>query len=185
MIMKRVLLIVSALAFAAGCSSMNVNYDYDRQADFSSYKTYSWHESQTSLREESPLAHERIIQAVDAQLQSHGFQRVAQNPDVVVTYHSQRDQEMTLNTDYMGTGWGYGSGWYWGGGYGMGMTSSTTTVRTYDIGTIVLDMWDSDQKRLVWRGTVSDTISDNPENNAQKITAGAQKLFERYPPVGM
>lgn len=98
-----------------------------------------------------------------------------------MTYHSEQNQQMSLDTTYMGGGWGYGPGWYWGG---MGMTSSTTSVRTYDVGTVVLDMWDAGQRRLVWRGTVSDTISDNPQKNAQKITEGARKLFENYPPAG-
>lgn len=42
---------------------MKVSYDYDRQANFSSYETYAWHESATSLQDEAPLAHERILQA--------------------------------------------------------------------------------------------------------------------------
>ena len=170
------------LAAAVSCSSMKVNNDYDRQADFSSYKTYAWHESETSLKDEAPLAHERIVQAVDGQLGARGFQKVAENPDVFVTYHAEQDQQMTLNTDYMGGGWGFGPGWYWGGG--MGMTSSRTTVQTYDVGTVVVDLWDSSQKRLVWRGTVSDTISDDPQKNAEKITIGTRRMFENYPPAG-
>lgn len=169
------------LVLTVGCSSMKVNTDFDRQADFSSYKTYAWRDSATSLKDKDPLGHERIVKAVDGELQTHGFQIASQDPDIVVTYHSSSDQQTTLNTDYMGGGWGFGPGWRWGGG--LGMTSSTTTVQHYDVGTVVLDMWDAKLKRLVWRGTASDTVSDDPRKNAQKITQAARKLFEGYPPA--
>ena len=176
----KLIALCSLLTLVMGCSSMKVNNDYDHQADFSSYKTYAWHESDQSLEDTNPLAHERLVSAVDGQLSAKGFQKVSSNPDVFVTYHTDEDQQMSLNTSYMGGGWGAGPGWGWGGGMG----SSTTTVQKYNVGSVVLDMWDAKQKRLVWRGTASDTISDNPQKNAEKITKATQKLFESYPPAG-
>jgi len=174
-----------ALAFllvTIGCSSMKVNYDYDRQADFSQYKTYAWHDSDTNVADTDPLAHERFISAVDRKLAANGFSKVGSNPDVFVTYHAEESQQMSLDTTYMGGGWGYGPGWGWGGMGGMG--SSSTTVRQYNVGTVVLDMWDAGQKRLVWRGTASDTVSDNPSKNAEKINTAVERLFQNYPPAG-
>ena len=48
---------------------------------------------------------------------------------------------------------------------------------------IVVDMWDAEAKELVWRGVASDTISDNPQKNIQKINKAMAKMFERYPPA--
>ena len=45
-------------------------------------------------------------------------------------------------------------------------------------------MWDAKEKRLVWRGTASDTVSDNPQKSASKIQKAAEKLFKNYPPAG-
>ena len=81
-----------------------------------------------------------------------------------------------------GGGWGMGPGWGWGGGMGMG--SSTTQVRNYTVGTLVLDMWEVERKQLVWRTTASDTLSDNPQKNSEKIQEAARKMFEEYPPTG-
>lgn len=186
--MKTQLAVAAAfLAVAIGCSSMKVNYDWDHQADFSNYKTYAWHDSDTNVKDTDPLSHERFISAIDAQLSAQGFRKVASNPDVFVTYHSEENEQMSLDTTYMGGGWGYGPGWGWGGGGGGmgmgGMGSSTTTVRKYNVATVVLDLWDASQKRLVWRGTVSDTMSDNPQKNSKKIATAAEKLFKDYPPV--
>jgi hypothetical protein len=183
--MKRTtLLIVAVLALTtAACSSMKVNNDFAAEADFSSYKTYAWHDDDTSLQEENMLAHERVVQAVDGQLAAKGFSKASSNPDVYVTYHSDDQENTTLDTTSMG--YGYGPGWGWGGHYGGGMGgmgSTTTQVRTYTTGTVVVDIWDASEKALVWRGIASDTVSDNPQKNSQKIQKAAEKMFENYPP---
>jgi hypothetical protein len=178
----RLLIAVMVSATTIGCSGMSVNHDWDRQADFSNYQTYSWHDSDTNVQDTNPLAHERFITAVNGQLRTNGMREVTSNPDVFVTYHAEESQQMSLDTTYMGGGWGYGPGWGWGMG-GMGMSSSTTTVRKYNIGTVVLDLWDAEQKRLVWRGTATDSVSDNPQKSAKKITEAAEKLFKDYPPA--
>lgn len=183
--MKKLIVVAVALVVAVGCSSMKISNDYDRQADFSKYKTYTWRDSDTNVADTDPFAHERFMSAVDRQLAAKGFSKASSDPDVVVTYHAEDKQGMSLDTTYMGGGWGgYGPGWGWGGRGGMGMGSTTTTVRQYTIGTVVLDMWDAKEKRLVWRGTASDTVSDNPDKSASKIQKAAEKLFKNYPPSG-
>ena len=71
----------------------------------------------------------------------------------------------------MGGGGGMQGGAFGRGG-GMGMGTSTTQVRTYAQGTLVVDIWDVNKKELVWRGVGSDTVSDSPESNAKKINIG-------------
>ena len=56
--------ITLVVALVAGCSSMKINNDYDQQADFSSFKTYSWYETDSDLKDNYPLAHERLVRAV-------------------------------------------------------------------------------------------------------------------------
>ena len=169
-------------AIVAGCSSQTVDFDYAKEADFSAYKTYAWQQQDTSLQEEDALAHERVVSSVERQLAAKGFQKASGTPDVYVTYHSDDKENTTLSTTDMG--YGYGPGWGWGGFYGggMGMGSSTTQVRTYSTGTLVVDIWDAREKALVWRGIASDTVSDNPQKNAEKIASAVNKMFEKYPP---
>jgi hypothetical protein len=66
---------------------------------------------------------------------------------------------------------------------GMGMGTSTTQVRTYTEGTLIVDIWDAKKKELVWRGVGSDTVSSNPESNAKKIDQVVADMFKRYPPM--
>jgi len=180
--MKRQLFVAMAFGVLvlAGCSSQKVNFDYDRQADFSKYTTYDWYEGDHTIAEEDPFAHQRFVAAVDRELAAAGFQKASSNPDVYITYHADDEENTVIDTNHFD--YGYGDSWYWGGGMGMG--SSTNTVRTYTTGTLVLDMWDASTKKLVWRGVASDTVSDDPAKNAKKIDQVAKKLFESYPPSG-
>ena len=47
---------------------------------------------------------------------------------------------------------------------------------------VVVDLIESKEKKLVWRGVGTDTVSDNPEKNEKKINNAAKKMFEKYPP---
>ena len=175
---KKALFVLLAGFVAVGCSSRSVNFDYDRGADFSSFETYAWHEGDQSIKEEDPLGHQRIMDAVDQQMSAKGLRKAGSSPDVYVTYVGEDDEQVRMDTTHMG--YDYGADWYWGGGMGMG--SSTTQVRTYTQGSLIVDIWDAKKKQLVWRGIGSDTVSGNPESNAKKIDKVVADMFKRYPP---
>ena len=47
---------------------------------------------------------------------------------------------------------------------------------------MVIDIWDARTKQLFWRGTASDSVSDDPEKNNKKVQKALGKLFKKYPP---
>jgi len=167
------------LVFMTGCD-LKTTVDYDREADFATIKTYSWDEPDELTI--TDLNHRRIIAAVDSQLELKGIQKVDSDPDVFVTYFTDDDEQVYVDTTTSGYGYGPGMYWdpYWGGG--MGMTTSTSQVRSYTVGTLVVDIYDAEKKQLVWRGVVTATLDDNPKNTEKKINKGVAKLFEKYPP---
>jgi len=171
--MMPLFLIVLALVFTAGCD-LSANADYDTDFDFSTVKTYQWKEGNSDKISE--LAQKRIVTAINEQLQAKGLSEVESNPDVYVVYYGDDDQQVVANTTSYG--YGYGPGWYWGGGMG----GSTTTVSTYTVGTLVIDLYSAAKKQLVWRGTVSGTINENPQKNAKLIQKAVEKVFKKYPP---
>ena len=73
---------------------------------------------------------------------------------------------------------GFGGGWRWGGGFG----DATTSVDTYKVGTLVIDMFDAHTKKLIWRGSSSDTLSDKSDKNIKNLDKGVQKMFDHFPP---
>jgi len=70
--------------------AQSVTYDYDRAANFSTYKTYAWTRG-TELTDE--LNHVRVVRAIDAALVAKGLASVepSANPDVLVAYHASFD----------------------------------------------------------------------------------------------
>ena len=70
--MKRTPLLLIALLLA-GCSSIETNVDYDRTANFSSYKTFAFKDVRTP---DSPISMRRVQAAIEKTLASRGFAKV-------------------------------------------------------------------------------------------------------------
>jgi hypothetical protein len=66
-LMKHVTLLVAFLFMAAGAYGQDVHYNYDRSANFASYKTYKWVEIPGGSVPD-PLIHQAIMQASEEQL---------------------------------------------------------------------------------------------------------------------
>jgi len=169
-------LVGMTLVFAGMASAQQVKTDYDRSANFALYKTYSWEHVETK----DPLIVDRIKYAVNAVLAARGWTLVDSGADVaVVAMEITRDQQ-TLNTFYDGFGGGWGWRRFGGGGFG----EATTTTDTYKVGTVVVDLFDTKTKQLIWRGAASDTLSDNSDKNIKNLNKSVDKMFKHFPPGG-
>lgn len=176
----RILLVLLLVPFllVLGCD-LSTSVDYDREADFSQITSFSWSGKQHP--EINDLVHKRILAALRSQLEANGVREADSNPDVFVTYYGDGNERTVVDTNHFGYGMGRGWGWA-GAGAGMGMGGSTSTVRTYTEGTLIVDIYRAEDKQLVWRGTVTGTISDDPKKNEKDINKGIAKLFEKFPP---
>ena len=107
--MQRTILtsIGTLLLFAAVSPAQQVKTDYDRSANFSQYKTYSWQKVQT----QDPLWVDRIKAAVNATLQAKGLTPVESGGDIAIVALEMTRNQQTLNTFYDG----FGGGWRWRG----------------------------------------------------------------------
>jgi len=167
-------LVGMTLVFAGMASAQQVKTDYDRSANFALYKTYSWEHVETK----DPLTVDRIKHAVNAVLAARGWTLVDSGADVaVLAMEITRDQQ-TLDTFYDGFGGGWGWRRFGGGGFG----EATTTTDTYKVGTVVVDLFDTKTKQLIWRGAASDTLSDNSDKNIKNLNESVDKLFKHFPP---
>jgi hypothetical protein len=59
---------------------------------------------------------------------------------------------------------------------------ATTTVQNVPVGTLIVDIYDSGTKHLVWRGIAHDTLSDRPEKNTEKLKKAVDKMLDKFPP---
>jgi hypothetical protein len=169
-LLRVVFVLVGVMSLFAGkLSAQQVKTDYDRSANFGPYKTYSWEQIKT----QDPLMVDRIKSAVKTALAAKGFTEVPSNGDLsLVAMETTRDQQ-TLDTFYNN----FGGGWRWGG-----FGDATTTTETYKVGTLVVDLFDTKTKTLVWRGSASDTLSNKSEKNIDNLDKGVEKMFKKFPP---
>ena len=167
--------LIAFLCLSVAAVAQDVQFDYDRSANFSSYKTYQWIDYKP-VPPGDQLLDQDIKRAVDEQLAGKGLRRVETGGDLVVGYQAGISQEKEFNS-LGGGGWGG-----WGGPFGWGNTRVTTS--TIDIGKLVIGLFDPSNKQLVWRGTASKTlnISKDPNKNYQTLEKAMAKLFRNYPP---
>jgi hypothetical protein len=180
----RTILVVGLLLGLASPTALwaqKVKTDFDPAVDFAKFTTYYWAKSDPSPND---LMNQRLISAVDHWLTIKGWTRAAQGQAqlaVVPVFTSAEQKSINTFYDSFGGGWGYGG---WGGYGGMGMGSSTTTVSTFVEGTLIVDLFDASTKKLVWRAIATDTLSDTPAKNAEKIQKATKKMFEKkFPPA--
>jgi hypothetical protein len=155
----------ACIAFAARISS-----DYDRTVDFAQYMKYSWMKVQAG----NSLWEDRIVHAVDAQLAAKGWTKVDSGGDAYITAFGSTKDQRTLDTFYNA----FGGGWRW---RRFGDGSATTTEEITTVGTLVVDVFDSRTKKLVWRGSSSATLSSKPPRNAKKLQDDLRNMFKEFP----
>jgi hypothetical protein len=178
--MKKAPIILTLLALlllvSTGAHAQKVNVDFDKDADFAKYTTFAVALNQ-SEPPRNPLMAQRALKGVGYHLTLKGLREVEESPDLYVVLYGILNQEKQLNV----TGYGYGPGWgRWGGAWGGGTATATTT--TYNVGTLVVDIYDARTKQIIWRGVGTDTISDKPEKNEKKLNKVLEKMFKKFPP---
>ncbi|MCU4174608.1 DUF4136 domain-containing protein [Carboxylicivirga sp. N1Y90] len=165
-----------------GCDSMSITTDYDHSVDFNTHQTFSflgWHEDSDEIV--NKFERDRWEKAFLEQFTKRGYKYVEDNGEIVVSLFLVVDAKTGKNayTTHIGGGYGYGYGWGWG----MGMGTSYTTIEEYDynVGTLVVDVFDGQSKQLIWQGVGSDTVEENPKKRASKIPYVARNIMYKYP----
>jgi hypothetical protein len=166
-------MIAMAICLATISFAQEITTDYDRNANFRQYKTFSFEKIQTK----DPLWVGRISSAISGGLTAKGLTQVSSDGDISIVAIEMTKEQQTLNTFYDNFGGGWG--WHWGGG---GLGEATTTTDTYRVGTLVIDLFDTNTKKLIWRGSETDALSDKSSKNIKNLDKGVEKLFKEFPP---
>ena len=171
--MKKWVFIVCIISSA--CSSIRVQYDYDRGTDYSNYKTYNYYpDMQTGLNE---LDTKRLLRAMDSVLQTKGIQ-FSEEADFLINIESREFQLPQRNTVGVGVG---GSGRNVGGGVSIGLPIGAANRETE----IVFDFVDSRKDALFWQAISESSLRDNasPSTKEKVLQEIVAKVFSKYPPV--
>lgn len=159
------------LAFAAGCASVQVMSDWDREVDFAKYRTYRWAPTESSQIETGgthfSLLDKRIRRAVDRELQAKGLVlREGGDADVMVVYQAKVRDKIDVYRHYGYRRWG-----------------SSVDVREYREGNLTLFMVDPRmEEQVVWQGWAVGVVEDRPEESEAKINEAVAKMLLNFPP---
>lgn len=168
--MRTILLCLGVLMLlAGGAAAQNVNYDYDRHANFSAYRTYAW-AGRTNLADD--LNHARIVAAVDRQLAAKGLAQVDStgNPDLLVVYRVGLHQDLEINA--------YENRWA-----GPSGGPSWARLERVPVGTLAVGIIDARTRSLVWRAAATKHLDPgaSPEKWEKNINKAVEKMFKHYP----
>ena len=168
----------------ASCSSVKITTDYDKTVDFTKLKTfeyYGW--ADDSDRILNDLEKRRIEAAFGDEFKKRGLKYVESGGDMIVVLHIMTQDKTQYNATTTGMGYGgyYGYGPRWG--WGPGMTMSTTTVSEYNytVGTLVIDIFDAAEEKLIWESIATKTVDENPETREKNIPKIVAKIMASYP----
>lgn len=154
----------------ASCSSVRVNADYDKKANFTNYKTFAYLKSGIDKVEISDLDKKRILNSIEEVMISKGFTK-SENPDILISIFTKERERVDVYQNY-GFGWGWNP--YWGMGY--------TNVMTSPEGTLFIDIIDAKTKELVWQGEGSGYLTKDVEKKDARIKEFVTRILEQYPP---
>lgn len=173
----KILIIIVLIAFGAiTVNAQKVKVTSDPSADFTRYKTYAWDQGMFS----NPIIKQHIIVAVDAAMASKGFQKVAQDGDLIVSALASTESDLTMTNPS------------WHPSLNSISTGIPASSQAWPVtkGTLVVDLSDAKTKSAIWRGSATDTLEHGPTGDRLRdaktvekpIRKAVEKMFKKFPP---
>lgn len=167
--------IISA-AFVATLSlsvyGQRVAVSYDPSINFSSYRKYLLLESKnpSTLK----ICHQTILDTIQVSLALRGLLPVndGEKPDLYVVYNAGIKEVISIQ----GYDYNYGSGTLRSVANDSGLVAVTGQPDT-----LVIDLVDAKENRLVWRGIATGVLIQEYGKAEKKVATATRKMFSRYP----
>jgi len=176
-----------AVVQAAG---VKVKTEYDRSANFSALRSYSWLPTPPYATQISPEVGDKFLSqdvidaplrtTVDQALAAKGLKPVAEGvtPDCFLVYYAAFGT--TINANVLGEHYAYLTGW----GSPLVGATPTTALRVLEQGTVVLDMLNRDKKVAIWRATATGAVDrdQTDQQRARRLKEAVADMFKKFPP---
>jgi len=171
--LKTVTFVVSLLLLV-GCSTLNVNVDYDETYDFKNAKSFAIDSGKESATR--TLFSSRVVNALENELQLKNYKKVSkEEADLIFVFNASAKDKSDTQVSY-------GLSGYRGFGYG-GMMMATSHTYEYTEGTLVIDALSPKTKKVVWRGVGVKELreQETPQERTQAVNAAVKKIMEKFP----
>ena len=183
MYLQKPLLLALGLALLGGCAGVPVRYDYDKQATFSSYKTYDWYAASPQAKGkarnvDNPLMDRRVRQAVERELGARGYKLdKGGEPDFLLTYYPMYQDRTVVTSTGLYPGWGWRP-------MGFGMATQFREVHHFREGSIALEVMDGKSRQLVWQAVGEGALSglEDPQEADERVGTAVKQILARFPP---
>jgi Domain of unknown function (DUF4136) len=170
-------LVIVLLFVAILAQAQTIKVEYNKNTDFSHYKTFSFGEgviiTPKDLRQvPDSLLHKWVKQAIKSELAKKGLQRTDSAADLVVTYITGSEPRSDA------------------GDFGpLGLTPGSTSssyFRDYKQGSLVIDLNDRRNGNLIWRiNSVTNTnVAADAERSIERTVGQGFKKFSIRPKKG-
>lgn len=177
--MKKILLILSVIVM--GSCSRAVFVEREPNVLVERYKTFSWNKLEVTTSK-SPFynsveLNDKIMASIEKELMDKGILKVNTIPDFLVDFHIYVE-EGKYQQEYCP------AGYYREGRYSPDLRNwpycESPAIRTFDDGTLLIDIVDAKTQQLVWRGSAG-TIIDFTENIPKIFTKKVHKVMKKFP----
>jgi hypothetical protein len=171
---KLILAAALLLPLGIGCATVQTKADYDHGVDFSRYHTFNIQEGKL-VREGvgdtgNTIVRDRIAAAIRDELTARGLHQSTENPDLEVRFVGGARTKQQLDTALTPM---YGP-------YYAGPVGTDVWVREYQQGTLVIDLVDSGNNKLVWRSVA--TAEDQDFGKNEFIRKAVARSLAQFPP---
>ena len=156
-------------------AAQSPSYGFDRNADFSKYKTYKW-VSIESAQHLDDLTADQLIGTLDMELAKKGLRKSpSDNADLYIGYQIARGNAKQLDHYDLGAA-------YEPAAQATSGTAGETTTTVHS-GPLVLYIYDAARKQLVWWSALSNAINADadPGKKQKQMDKAIAKLLKDYP----
>ncbi len=172
--MKRYYIFAFVLLALSGCN-VRVHSNFDRAQDFSQYKTFCWlngceftYSGPTYLNDS--LLREKIKTSIVAELNEKGLTQDDSDPDLLIDFHITVENESSVIYHRQDDD-----------NYNFKPFAGEEIIN-YLKGTIVIDMVDKVQGKMVWRSEAIGYMDTHPDLSEKNIRKGISIALKNFPP---
>jgi hypothetical protein len=183
----RIFIVVALSATLFGCSGLTIRSDFDPTADFSNYRTWDWMPGTAEAESSDPVRDNAILRgriqtAIANILIDRGYKLNMDNPDFLVAYHVAFEEKIDL--EVVNNYYGYPYAGSYAATWGPAIYGQEVQQRSWDQGTLLLDILDGKTRQLVWRGSAQAEVypEQDPNKRQKNINNVASKVLEEFPP---
>jgi hypothetical protein len=190
--LKKLFLLTAVVGLASCTSPRQANIDYDRTVDFSQYQTFAFYQEAAAPAADSeqdakpaydPLLDQHFKAAITSEMAALGYRLDEAAPQLLVNYQTNIENREDVRSSPFRINAGYG---YFGRNsavsFGFPLYGGGVEKVNYKVGTILIDVIDTNAKRVVWQGVLEGRLSNKAMQNPQQaINDSVALIYQRYP----